>query len=281
MEPAPTSRPSAPAERDIAPPPVLPPVSEVKPGATKAQLQEVPPEKTPLRRESRKEQPKAAQPPALPKPVIVASPAPQGQAESKDKQAEKKLELAHIPRSIPAPKLALRSEPKKIAEGDVRNMLVKYNFFERRLHPQGSHRADFVDNGDGTITDRATGLMWLKGGSSVTLEYGDAEAYLKRINREKFAGNSDWRLPTLEELASILRNNGGSGSYTTPVFDAQQKRCWTADFKKVDPVWSVVFFVDFASGSIDGGEWNPRSYTSLQIKLRNSYSYVRAVRSLK
>jgi len=163
----------------------------------------------------------------------------------------------------------------------VKNIVVKYNCFEKHLNPQGSHSGDFVDNGDGTITDRATGLMWLKGGSSVTLEYGDAKAYLKRINREKFAGNSDWRLPTVEELASILRHNGGSGSYLTPVFDAQQKRCWSADFEKVDPVSSVVFFIDFAAGIIDGGQWNPRSYTSLAIKLKNSYSYVRAVHSIR
>ena len=280
-EPAPTFPPPPPAEGISAPPSAPPARSEIEPRAVEAQAKEVPPAKTPLRRESRTEKPKAAPPPAVPKPVIVASPAPQGNAESKDKQAETKLELAHIPRSIPAPKLALRSEPKKIAEGDVKNILVKYDFFEKRLNPQGSHSGDFVDNGDGTITDRATGLMWLKGGSSVTLEYGDAEAYLKRINRERFAGNSDWRLPTVEELASILRNDGGSGYYITPVFDTKQKRCWSSDFEKVDPIWSVVFLVDFAAGRIDGGQWNPRSYTSLDIKLRNSYSYVRAVRSIR
>jgi len=60
QEPAPTPGPSPPAERDIPPPPVLPPVSEVRPGATDAQRQEVPPEKTPLRREPRTDKPKAA-----------------------------------------------------------------------------------------------------------------------------------------------------------------------------------------------------------------------------
>jgi len=54
---------------------------------------------------------------------------------------------------------------------------------------------DFVNNGDGTITDRATGLMWAQDDSGVGMTWEEAMAL----------GYSDWRLPNVKELQSIFR----------------------------------------------------------------------------
>jgi hypothetical protein len=67
--------------------------------------------------------------------------------------------------------------------------------------------ARFTDNGDGTITDNATGLMWAKDGTGAgcnngtTLTWVNAIAFCEALN---FAGHTDWRLPNLKELASIV-----------------------------------------------------------------------------
>lgn len=69
---------------------------------------------------------------------------------------------------------------------------------------------DFVDNNDGTVTDRATGLMWaqvdsghLRAGSD-----GDGklnwEQALKWAEELEYAGHNDWRLPNAKELQSIV-----------------------------------------------------------------------------
>ncbi|MBN2541914.1 DUF1566 domain-containing protein [bacterium] len=60
---------------------------------------------------------------------------------------------------------------------------------------------NFADNGDGTITDSATGLMWQKGDSEAGLNWQDALDYAENLN---LAGYDDWRLPNAKELQSIV-----------------------------------------------------------------------------
>lgn len=59
----------------------------------------------------------------------------------------------------------------------------------------------FVDNSDGTITDKATGLMWMKDDSGKGLNWQDALSYASTYS---FASHQDWRLPDAKELQSIV-----------------------------------------------------------------------------
>jgi hypothetical protein len=60
---------------------------------------------------------------------------------------------------------------------------------------------DFHDNGDGTISDRATGLMWSKMDSGKGMNWQQSLAWAAGLN---LAGHSDWRLPNAKELQSIV-----------------------------------------------------------------------------
>jgi hypothetical protein len=75
-------------------------------------------------------------------------------------------------------------------------------------------RNDFADNGDGTVRDRATGLVWLQADSGAFRDHlghtkmGDgrldwAEALAFCIGLD-FAGRRDWRLPNAKELHSMV-----------------------------------------------------------------------------
>lgn len=63
---------------------------------------------------------------------------------------------------------------------------------------------DFKDNGDGTITDQATGLMWSKADSGKGMDWKAALAWVQEKNASKYLGHSDWRLPNAKELQSIV-----------------------------------------------------------------------------
>jgi len=63
---------------------------------------------------------------------------------------------------------------------------------------------EFVDNGDGTVTDRATGLMWDKAGSNTGMNWMEALALAEQKNTENYLGYADWRLPNAKELQSIV-----------------------------------------------------------------------------
>jgi hypothetical protein len=78
----------------------------------------------------------------------------------------------------------------------------------------------FKDNGDETVTDRATGLTWMKADSNRGMNWADALAYARNL---ELAGHSDWRLPNTKELQSIVdytRSPDKTGSAAIdPVFD--------------------------------------------------------------
>lgn len=59
----------------------------------------------------------------------------------------------------------------------------------------------FMDNGDGTITDEATGLTWIQADSGKGMDWPSALKYAEEM---EFAGHSDWRLPNAKELQSII-----------------------------------------------------------------------------
>ena len=63
---------------------------------------------------------------------------------------------------------------------------------------------DFVDNGDSTITDRATGQMWTKSDSGKGMNWQEALAWAQTKNAESYLGHSDWRLPNAKELQAIV-----------------------------------------------------------------------------
>ena len=63
---------------------------------------------------------------------------------------------------------------------------------------------DFQDNADGTVTDRATGLMWSKADSSAGMNWQKALAWVPRMNATNFLGHHDWRLPNAKELQSLV-----------------------------------------------------------------------------
>jgi len=63
---------------------------------------------------------------------------------------------------------------------------------------------NFVDNGDSTISDNATGLMWTKNDSRYGMNWQNALAYAQTKNNQNYLGHNDWRLPTAKELESIV-----------------------------------------------------------------------------
>lgn len=77
----------------------------------------------------------------------------------------------------------------------------------------------YVDNGDGTITDMITGLMWQK--DYEYMKWDEAEDHAKDA---KTGGYSDWRVPTIKELYSLIDFTGSQGTgnpeSTTPPSDA-------------------------------------------------------------
>jgi hypothetical protein len=75
---------------------------------------------------------------------------------------------------------------------------------------------DFIDNGDGTITDQATGLMWMQADNGTGVLWEDALSYAEGLD---FAGHDDWRLPNVKELQSIVDYSRSPMTTGSPAID--------------------------------------------------------------
>jgi hypothetical protein len=76
----------------------------------------------------------------------------------------------------------------------------KYYVLYCRGNPEYG-KNEFTNNGNGTITDHATGLMWMKNDNGSVLSWENALNYAENF---LYAGYSDWRLPDAKELQSII-----------------------------------------------------------------------------
>ena len=75
---------------------------------------------------------------------------------------------------------------------------------------------NFDDNGNGTVTDQATGLMWQQGDSGSGMIWEDALDYCEDLT---LAGLSDWRLPDAKELQSIVDYSRSPGTTSSAAID--------------------------------------------------------------
>jgi len=113
------------------------------------------------------------------------------------------------------------------------------NFFDRTKNINSAFKNNFIDNGD-----IIPGLTWQKDGSSEGMIWSQAKEYINKLDRERFAGYSDWRLPTVEELASLMKSSRAKGNlYIHPVFSSKQPFCWSVDTFAPDVAWYASFKV--------------------------------------
>lgn len=128
---------------------------------------------------------------------------------------------------------ALRSSVvKRFNPLSLEHMAQKLGFFEKTLNPDGygvRHQYESVEDGR-LLHDYATGLMWQVAGSAHEINYEVAAGYVDDLNRERYSGFREWRLPTVEEALSLLEpTHYEHGLYLDPLFGALQKSIWTCD----------------------------------------------------
>lgn len=133
----------------------------------------------------------------------------------------------------------------------------------KKGYPVGGVR--FVDNGDGTITDNASGLMWIKDPSQLGGAWGTPgnpsamtwDAAIDNCLALNYAGHGDWRLPNAKEASSLADHESTNPSIDTNFFPSVYAgHYWTSTTTSGTSVagWYVDFYyskMDFALKSTE------------------------------
>lgn len=115
-------------------------------------------------------------------------------------------------------------------------------------------RHSYSDNGDGTVTDKVTGLMWTKEPAAAGRTW---ERALQDCEGLDLAGYTDWRLPNINELHSLVRyDRGGSTPTIDPIFffpKDQEWSYWSSSSLLAFPASPrSAWCVDFTTGGVEG-----------------------------
>ena len=183
--------------------------------------------------------------------------------DQEEEEDEEKLSKSKI--------ITLRSSYKTLSVSEVHSMP---NVSVRKKEEWGFDGHSTINHdynlktvgGDKVVVDNATGLMWHQSGSDDWLSRDKANEWIKKLNKGSwlnkggYAGYQDWRLPTLEEAASLLESSrkrrgclaagikqeeweDWEDLYIDMVFSKKQKAIWTGDRKDDSgATWYVSFY---------------------------------------
>lgn len=100
----------------------------------------------------------------------------------------------------------------------------------------------FTDNGDGTVTDNGTGLMWQQQDDGTKRSWSDALTYCEGLSHANY---SDWRLPDIKELVSVTKDSEGNIAAidATYFWGTKAQNYWSSTLKAGYTVnaWAVPF----------------------------------------
>jgi hypothetical protein len=120
----------------------------------------------------------------------------------------------------------------------------------------------YTINGDGTVLDKVTKLQWQQTDDGLTRTWADAKSYCQGLS---LAGATDWRLPTIMELSTLVNAEKVNPSIDMTVFPGTQASYYWSSTSYVS-YSSYAWIVSFESGNV-------------YDKNKADSNYVRCVRS--
>jgi len=164
----------------------------------------------------------------------------------------------------------LRSYSRKIDMKGLKRIIKNYDFYDSNINVNGNFKNKYkteIVGKDKVIIDKVTFLMWDQKGSFSSMKFSKAKEWIRKLNRSRYAGFSNWRLPTLDEAYSILEKKKWYGDlHIYSVFSAIQNSIWTKDYNEDG---TSHWIMDFKKG---------RAKTPSLFKKK---SFVRVVRTIK
>ncbi|SDO50236.1 protein kinase domain-containing protein [Desulforhopalus singaporensis] len=148
-------------------------------------------------------------------------------------QTKKRADQFLVRTTAPA---RVRSEGRRVMYKDVRTVLD----LDVLLHPLFYTVPQFRIVSPMVAHERTTDLYWQRRGSGFTLDWRQAQEYIDYLNAGSWEGRDSWRLPTMDELRTILSPPfHGAPSSSWPLFDHTVHWLWSCDYCTKKQAWMV------------------------------------------
>jgi serine/threonine protein kinase len=148
-------------------------------------------------------------------------------------------------RAVNIKPVTLRDHPKKILVRHARKTF-DLNPLSR---PNRYIRNAFQVTTKETVTDMTTGLTWQQAGSKYPMPWENKDRYLNELNQNRFGGHDNWRMPTMNELLSLLNPWALETFCRNAHFNDTHTWLWSADQRSRRAVWTIELDIGFVSCS--------------------------------
>ena len=141
----------------------------------------------------------------------------------------------------------IKGYPRYVPGGGATEKTMYYRYV--RGNGNGAYgRNSFTNNGDGTVTDLATALMWSQADSGAGLNWSNALAWVQARNAANHLGHDDWRLPNIKELQSIVDYTRSPATTASAAIDTNYFACTVITNEAGQPdypyYWSGTILLD-------------------------------------
>lgn len=127
-----------------------------------------------------------------------------------------------------------RQMPQRVMYKDIRKILG----LDELLRPVDYSTQEFAAIGPLVALEKKTGLYWQRRGSGFTLDWQQAADYVRHLNAVCWQGRVNWRLPTLEELLTVLAPPLHDAACSAwPLFDSTIHWLWSSDHCTKKQTW--------------------------------------------
>ena len=152
--------------------------------------------------------------------------------------------------SVPAELDQIAGELPQLNREAYGQMVSKHGLYDKRWNRSGGRVDGFelVKHEQGeTIQDRGTGLKWHRYGAPENLTFAEAQRYIANLNRKKYAGITNWALPSVRELLSLTTKASTGNRHLSELFELSVPSCWSHTSSEQDGYkWTVSF--EFGGG---------------------------------
>jgi hypothetical protein len=138
---------------------------------------------------------------------------------------------------------------------------------DTKLYPLSAPTARFSDNGNGTVTDTATHMMWMRcsigqtwngstcAGAAAAMSWQAAMDAADTLNKHGgYAGHADWRVPRIGELAAIAERECSNPRTNITIFpNTAAAFYWTASNRHGKGNENQAFMLSFGPEGTGGG----------------------------